>query len=179
MTIKVLEKTKGCSPVIFDCGDWFDLCTAEDIKLKAPQANRLHKYNQKKETPEIRMRDVDFDYMLIPLGIAIELPKGFEAIIAPRSSTFLKYGLIQTNSIGVIDNTYCGEDDEWKMSALATRAITIPKGTRIAQFRIQLSQKASIWQRIKWLLGSKPKLKTVYSLSKNSRGGFGKGTGNK
>ena len=103
MTIKVLEKTQGCFPVDFEIGDWFDLCTATDITLKAPQANKLHKLNQKKDTPEIRVRDVDFDFQLIPLGVAMEAPKGIECHLLPRSSTFKRWGLIQTNSEGIID----------------------------------------------------------------------------
>ena len=178
MTIKVLEKTNNCFPVDFEIGDWFDLCTAEDIKLKAPQANRLHKYNQKKETPELRMRDVDFNFMLIPLGVAMEMPKGTECHLLPRSSTFLKYGLIQTNSMGIIDRTYASDKDEWKLPVIATRDITIPKGTRIAQFRIALSQKATTWQKLKWLFSGKVKLKKVASLNNPERSGFGEGTGN-
>ena len=173
MTIKVVEKVEGCMPEIIKVGDWTDLFTAEDITFKAPQANRLHKYNQKKETPEIRMRDVDFDSALIPLGVIIKLPKGYEAHLMPRSSTFLKWGLIQTNSIGVIDNLYCGNNDEWKLPVLATKAVTIPRGTKIAQFRIQLTQKATPWQKIKWLFSSKPKFKRVAFTSDPSRGGFG------
>lgn len=178
MTIKVLEKTPGCFPIEFEQGDWIDLYTAEEVKLKAPQANKLHKFNQRKDTPEIRVRDVDFDFQLISLGIAMQLPEGYEAILAPRSSTFKKYGIIQTNSIGVIDCSYNGDNDEWKMAVLPTRTITIPKGTRIAQFRIQLSQKATVGQKLKWLFSSKPKLISISSLNNKERGGFGEGTKN-
>lgn len=178
MTIKVLEKTQGCFPVDFEVGDWFDLCTAEEVTLKAPQANKMHIRNKGKEgATEVRTRDVDFSFKLIPLGIAIALPKGMEAYILPRSSTFKKYGLIQTNSKGVVDYTYRGENDEWRFPVIATKDITIPKGTRIAQFRVQLSQKATVWQKIKWLFSSKPKLVKVTSLGNKSRGGFGS-TGN-
>ena len=173
MKIKILEKTNNCMPIEFEQGDWFDLTCAKDIVLKAPQANRLHKYNQKKETCEIRVRDVDFSSVIIPLGVCMEIPKGYEAILVPRSSTFKKYGLIQTNSIGVIDNSYSSDEDEWGMAVLATRNITIPKGTRIAQFRIQLSQKATFWQKIKWLFSAKPVLQKVSSLNNPKRGGFG------
>lgn len=177
MTIKVLEKTSGCFPVEFEKGDWIDLLTAEEIKLKAPQANRLHKYNQKKETPELRMRDVDFDWTFIPLGVAIEMPKGTECVLATRSSTFKNWGLLQTNSIGIIDRTYASDKDEWKLPVMATRGVTIPKGTRIAQFRVQLSQKATFWQKLKWLFSNGVKLKAVSSLNNPERGGFGEGTG--
>ena len=177
MTIKVLEKTKGCFPVDFEIGDWFDLCTAEEIKLKAPQANRLHKYNQKKETPEIRMRDVDFDWTFIPLGVAMEMPKGTECHLLPRSSAFKNWGLIQTNSMGIIDRTYASDKDEWKLPVVATRDVTIPKGTRIAQFKVVPSQKATFLQKLKWLFSGEVKLKAVSSLNNPERSGLGDGTG--
>jgi dUTP pyrophosphatase len=177
MTIKILEKTPGCMPEIFKVGDWIDLFTAEDITLKAPQANKMHIRGKNKENTGERIRDVDFESTLIPLGVCIQVPNGYEACLLPRSSTFLKWGIIQTNSQGVIDNLYCGNDDEWKLPVLATKAITIPKGTRIAQFRIQLSQKATLWQKLKWLLSSGVRIKEVQSLDNPSRDGFGS-TGN-
>ena len=97
-------------------GDWVDLRASCDIHLQ-----RGELYN-------------------IPLGVAMQLPKGYEAIVAPRSSTFKKYGVLMVNGIGIIDNSYCGDNDEWSFPALATREIVIPKNTRIAQFRIQLNQ---------------------------------------
>ena len=117
-------------------GDWIDLRVGEDIELKANT------------------------FAMIPLGVAIELPKGFEALLLPRSSTFKKYGIIQTNSIGVIDETYCGNNDEWKMPVFATREVVIPKNVRIAQFR---------------LLEHQPKVNImeVTELSGKDRGGFG------
>ena len=166
-------------PEIFKVGDWIDLSTAEDITLKAPQAHKMHiRGKGKEDVPEVRTRDVDFDFLLASLGVCIEVPEGFEAIVAPRSSTFKKYGIIQTNSFGVIDNLYKGDEDIWKMPIVATRAVTIPKGTRIAQFRIQLSQKATVWQKLKWLFSSGIKIKKVSSLDNPSRGGFGS-TGSK
>lgn len=173
MTIKVLEKTPGCFPVDLEVGDWIDLYTAEEVKLEAPQANRLHKFNQRKETPEIRVRDVDFDYTLIPLGVAMEAPKGMECHLLPRSSTFKKYGLIQVNSKGIIDRSYSSDEDEWKLPVMATRKITIPKGTRIAQFKVVPSQKATVWQKLKWLFSSGVKLKPVSHLNNPTRNGFG------
>ena len=178
MTIKILEKTNGCFPMEFEQGDWFDLSLAEDVKLKAPQAHKMHIRNKGKEDlPEVRTRDVDFDAYIAKLGVAMELPAGYEAIVVPRSSTFKKYGIIQSNSFGVIDHSYSSDKDEWGMPMVATRAVTIPKGTRIAQFRIQLSQKATPWQKIKWLFSSKPNLVKVLSLDNKTRGGFGS-TGN-
>lgn len=177
MTIKVLEKVKGCSPVIFAQGDWFDLCVAEDVKLKAPEAHKMHIRGKDKENTGERTREVDFISAIVPLGICVQVPKGYECVIVPRSSTFKRYGILQTNHFAVIDQTYCGEEDEWKYPIVATRAVTIPKGTRICQFRVQLSQKATRWQKIKWLFSGKPKLKPVTELHNPKRGGIGEGTG--
>ena len=178
MTIKVLEKTAGCFPLELEQGDWYDLFLAESVELKAPQPHKMHIRNKHKEdVPAIRTRDVDFDSYIAKLGIAMELPEGYEAVVVPRSSSFKKYGILQSNSFGVIDHSYCSDKDEWGMPMTATRAVIIPKGTRIAQFRIQLSQKATAWQKIKWLFSSKPKLIRVASLANEERGGFGS-TGN-
>lgn len=72
--------------------------------------------------------------------------------------------------------SYCGDNDEWKFPAVATRTITIPKGTRIAQFRIQLSQKATLWQKLLWLFHSGVRLQQVLSLGNPDRKGIGEGT---
>lgn len=93
-------------------GDWIDLRLAETATLKKGE------------------------YQLLSLGVSIKLPKGYEALVAPRSSTFKNYGILMANNIGIIDETYCGTDDIWRFPALATRDITIPADTRIAQFRI-------------------------------------------
>lgn len=93
-------------------GDWIDLRAAETVELKAGE------------------------YAMIPLGIAMELPAGYEALVAPRSSTFHKYGVILVNSIGIIDESYCGNGDEWHFLAYAVRDTIIPKNERICQFRI-------------------------------------------
>ena len=177
MKIEILEKTKGCMPEVFKVGDWCDLFTAEDVTLKSPEAHKLHTWGKVKGNGGIKIRDVDFDSTLIPLGVCMKLPKGYEAYLLPRSSSFSKWGIIQTNSVGIIDNLYCGENDEWKLAVLATRRVTIPKGTRIAQFRIQLSQKASMWQKLKWLFSKPAQIVKVKSLESGSRGGFGS-TGN-
>jgi dUTP pyrophosphatase len=103
----------------------------------------------------------------------MQLPRGFEAVVLPRSSTYAKYKITMVNSMGVIDNSYCGKDDIWKMPVIAQRDTFIPEGVRIAQFRIQLSQKATIWQKIKWLFSGKIKLLHVTNLDNTSRGGFG------
>ncbi len=78
---------------------------------------------------------------MIPLGFALELPKGFEAHLAPRSSTFKTWGIIQTNSVGIIDDTYIGDNDEWHMPVFCLqekdeKGTLIKKGDKIAQFRI-------------------------------------------
>ena len=96
-----------------DRSDWIDLRAAEDVELKAGE------------------------FKLIPLGVSMQLPAGYEAIVVPRSSTFKHWGIIQTNHCGVIDNSYCGDNDIWMFPALATRDVLIEKNSRICQFRVQ------------------------------------------
>ncbi len=116
--------------------DWIDLCASEDVTMTAGE------------------------FRLIPLGVAIALPEGFEAHLVPRSSTFKNYGILQTNSMGVVDFTYRGDGDQWRMPAYATRDVTIPKGSRIAQFRIMRNQPRLRFTRVDRLEGP-------------DRGGFG------
>lgn len=97
-------------------GDWVDLYCAKTTRL------------------------IRGEYTLIPLGVSMELPKGYEAYVLPRSSTFQKYGILMTNGMGIIDNSYCGDDDEWKFPALAVRDTIITRGERIAQFRVVKNQ---------------------------------------
>lgn len=97
-------------------GEWYDLRCAKDMYLIAG------------------------DLAYIPLGVAIELPDGYEAIVAPRSSAAKKFGILQANSLGVIDHAYCGDNDEWMMPVYAIRNTTIHKNDRICQFRIQKIQ---------------------------------------
>ena len=97
-------------------GDWIDLRAAEDVEMKAGE------------------------FRLIPLGIAMKLPEGYEAHVVPRSSTFKNYGLIQTNHMGVIDETYCGPNDWWFVPMYAMRDTAVRAGDRIAQFRIMEHQ---------------------------------------
>ena len=94
-------------------GAWIDLACSEDVSMKQG------------------------DVRIIPFGINVKMPEGFEGIIAPRSSTCLKHGILMANSIGIIENEYCGNDDVWGFVAYAVRDTFIPAGTRIAQFRIQ------------------------------------------
>lgn len=93
-------------------GDWIDLRASEDVEMKKGE------------------------FRLIHLGVAMELPKGYEAHIVPRSSTFKNFGVIQTNHQGVIDQSYCGNNDEWMYPAYALRDTVIHKDDRICQFRI-------------------------------------------
>lgn len=167
LKIKVLLKDGQELPKIIDRGDWIDLSAYTQYDFIAPQAMTL---NRKKENS---YRNVVFNTDLIPLGVAMKLPKGFEAIVLPRSSTFNKYGVIVPNSMGVIDNSYNGNDDEWKFPVVAFKEATIHKGDRIGQFRIQLSQKATFLQKLRWLFTSGIELVQVDSLSDTNRGGFG------
>lgn len=160
MEIKIQSTSVKVIPVIKNNGDWIDLYVAEDITL-----NNSIKVNT--ETSAIEITPVK-----INLGVAMELPKGYEAWMVPRSSLFNKKGLLLANSIGIIDNSYCGEKDIWKFNAIATRDVQLKKGEAIAQFRIQLSQKAGVIAKIKWLFSNTLKL-TSGSLGKISRGGFG------
>ena len=107
--------------------DWIDLRASETVELKAG------------------------DFKLIPLGVAMELPPGYEAHVVPRSSTFKTYGILQTNSCGVIDGSYCGDQDMWKMPVYATRDTTIQKGDRICQFRIMENQPEIVFQETEFL----------------------------
>lgn len=117
-------------------GDWVDLRAAETVEMKAGE------------------------FRLIPLGIGMILPDGYEANVVPRSSTYKNFGIIQTNHMGVIDNTYCGDNDQWMFPALAMRDTIIHKNDRICQFRIREKQPNLNFQE-------------VDHLKKEDRGGFG------
>ena len=107
----------GAVPLtILPQGDWIDLCAAETVTMHAGE------------------------FRIISLGVSMQLPEGYEAHIVPRSSTFRKWGILQANSMGVIDESYCGDDDVWGFPALAMRDTTIARGDRICQFRIQKHQ---------------------------------------
>jgi len=117
-------------------GNWIDLRAAEDVELKAGE------------------------FKLIPLGIAMQLPEGYEAHIVPRSSTFKNFGIIQTNHCGIIDNSYCGDNDQWLFPAYALRDTVIKTNDRICQFRIMEIQPEITFEEISVLSGP-------------NRGGFG------
>ncbi|MBR4929718.1 MAG: deoxyuridine 5'-triphosphate nucleotidohydrolase [Bacteroidaceae bacterium] len=132
--IKLLRGLNTVSPQ--RNSDWIDLRAAVDVKIEAGH------------------------YAAIPLGAAIQLPKGYEAIVAPRSSLFKHTGLLMANSIGIIDESYKGESDEWHFLAFATRNTVIHEGERICQFRIIKHQPKII---LKW----------VQHLGNKNRGGIG------
>ena len=171
LKIKVKKINKNLPiPDIIAKGDWIDLRAAETVTLKAPQAGVLKK--RVVDGKEVSFRDVTFDSKLIKLGVAMELPKGFEAIVDPRSGT-PKLKIFQTNSQGIIDNSYNGDSDEWRYWITALGETTINEGDRICQFRIQLSQKATVWQKLKWLFSSGIKIVEVDKLDGSNRGGIG------
>lgn len=172
MEIKVKLFEGGKMPQINDKGDLFDVFSRTEVTLIAPQAGVQKQVNNKK------LRDVDFDNTLIPLGFAMEIPKGFKANLYPRSSTYKKWGIIFGNHVGQIDSSFRGNDDEWLINAIALKSTTIKAGDKIAQFEIVPSSKATKWQKLKWLFSSKIKFTQVDSLTNQNRGGFGS-TGSK
>ena len=117
-------------------GDWVDLRSAIDVTLKKGE------------------------FTIIPLGVGMKLPFGYEAHIVPRSSTYKNYGIIQTNHIGVIDNSYSGDNDQWGMPVIAMRDTTIHKNDRICQFRL-MDHQTSL------------EITEVEHLEGKDRGGFG------
>lgn len=116
--------------------DWIDLRAAENVELRAG------------------------DFYMINLGISVKLPTGYEMVIVPRSSTFKNYGLIQTNHFGVVDESYCGNNDIIKMPVYATRDTVVHFNDRLCQFRIQEHQPRIVFEE-------------VDSLDDDDRGGFG------
>lgn len=117
-------------------GDWIDLRAAETVELKAG------------------------DFKIISLGVSMKLPEGYEAHIVPRSSTFKKWGILQTNHMGVIDNSYSGDNDIWGMPVLAMRDTVIKGNDRICQFRIVKRMEQVEIEEVEHLEGA-------------NRGGFG------
>ena len=118
--IKVLAKNHGyfnsVLPEKYALGDWIDLKAGKTVRMKKSE------------------------YINIPFGVSMKLPKGYEAHVLPRSSTFRKYHILMTNSMGIIDNAYCGRNDEWCFPAYAVEDTVITRGDRIAQFRIVRNQ---------------------------------------
>lgn len=149
-------------PQIIGKGDWIDLRAAQDIELKGPYVVPARKDIDRK---------VIFNDVKVPLGIAMELPKGFEAPVIMRSGTYKNYKVILANGEGLIDNPYNGDDDQWFAHIVPFEDGFIAEGDRICQFRIQLSQKATMWQKLKWLCSNGVKLEFVESLGNPNRGG--------
>lgn len=108
--IKYFADIEKIKPI--EKGDWIDLRAAETVELK------------------------EGEFKLIPLGIGMELPEGYEAHVVPRSSTYKNFKIIETNSMGIIDNSYCGDNDQWFFPAYALENTIINKNDRICQFRI-------------------------------------------
>lgn len=116
--------------------DWIDLRCAETVEMQPGE------------------------FRILSLGCAMQLPEGYEAHVVPRSSTFKKWGILQTNNVGVIDNSYCGDNDLWRFPALAMRKTKIHKGDRICQFRLVKKQPTVVFEE-------------VSALGNPDRGGFG------
>ena len=137
-TIRIKYFTEDIDKLDYIAGksDWIDMRASEEVELKAGE------------------------FKLIPLGVAMQIPAGYEAHLVPRSSTFKTWGIIQTNSMGVIDGSYCGDNDMWRMPVYATRDTVIEKNDRICQFRINKKM-------------PDVELVTVEHLNDIDRGGFG------
>lgn len=132
--IKYFTDIEKIKPI--EKGDWIDLRAAETVKLKKGE------------------------FKLIPLGIGMELPEGYEAHVVPRSSTYKNFKIIETNSMGIIDNSYCGDNDQWFFPAYALEDTIINKNDRICQFRIVEKQ-------------PKINFEEVNELKNPDRGGYG------
>ena len=153
MTLKVKYLNKNCKLEIH--GDFIDLKSA--ITYEFTKNN---------------------EYTLLPLGVCIELPKYFIAKAVPRSSNYKRFRILQTNSIGIIDYDYRGDDDQWFLPTVHFRKrsdpnITIMEGERVAQFEVVPSQFAPWWVKLKWLFTSNIKLVEVDKLNNKNRGGVG------
>ena len=137
-TIKIKYFSEEIERLCYIAGksDWIDLRAAKEVTMKQGE------------------------YVLIPLGVAMELPKGYEAHLVPRSSTFKNFGIIQTNHMGVIDETYCGSNDQWYFPAYALRDTHIRVNDRICQFRIMEHQPELIFEE-------------AQKLDQEDRGGIG------
>lgn len=172
LKIKVRRLNKNIAlPKVTENGDWIDLRSSEKVILSAPQSATLKKHTVNGET--VSHRDVSFDSKLIKLGVSMQLPRGFEAYVLPRSSTYKNFKVILGNMKGVIDGTYCGNRDEWRFNAIAFKDTEIQEGDRICQFRIQLSQNATVWQKLRWLFSSGVQIIEVDDLHNKNRGGIG------
>jgi dUTP pyrophosphatase len=135
--IKIVYHNKNLGKIeAIDQGDWIDLRAAETVEMTVGE------------------------FRLISLGVSMKLPEGYEAHLAPRSSTFKKWGITQANSFGVIDNSYSGTNDIWRVPVIAHRDTTIYEGDRICQFRIVKKQPEVTFVEVE-------------ELDSTDRGGFG------
>ena len=148
--VKLLKKGE----MIFKEGD-LELCM---YNIRSGCVGIYANYGKEDEKLLVELKAGEFK--LIPLGVGMILPKGYEANIVPRSSTFKNWGLIQTNCFAVIDETYCGEEDMWRYPVYATRDTIINKGERICQFRINKHQPELFFNKVE-------------HLKDKNRGGFG------
>jgi dUTP pyrophosphatase len=137
LTIKIKYRNRDTKRIdMLPNGDWIDLAIDQDVSM------------------------MEGDFRLVHLGVAMQLPVGYEAHIIPRSSTYAKYGIIQANSFGLIDNSYRGDDDWWMFPAIAMMETFIERGSRICQFRIVEKQPPLIFREYE-------------NFETSSRGGFG------
>ena len=127
LTIKIKYHNDILPIEPFTNGDWVDLRVAEDVEMNAG------------------------DFKIISLGVSMKLPEGYEAHVVPRSSTFKNWGIIQANHMGVIDNSYCGNNDIWRFPAIALRDTKIYKNERICQFRIMKKQPKLVFDETDYL----------------------------
>ena len=127
LTIKIKYHDDILPIDMYENGDWIDLRAAEDVFMKAG------------------------DFRLISLGISMKLPEGYEAHIVPRSSTYKHWGIIQANHMGIVDNSYCGDNDIWKFAAIAIHDTMIYKNDRICQFRIEKKQPEFEFEEVDYL----------------------------
>jgi len=171
---KTKIKIKYHSPFccITQYGNWIDLKSTKTYNIKEEHFSS----NSDKFKPLLAEEQPEetslFVYKLIPLGVSMQLPKYYEAHIVPRSSTFMRYKIIQANSMGIIDSTYCGDNDQWFFPALFLAPSVVHEGTRICQFTIRLSLDAPWYIKLKHLF-TKLHFETVATLHSPNRGGFG------
>lgn len=161
--VKMLNKNIPY-PKVDKRGEWIDLRAADDVHMRGPYTIQARKNGDRKTM---------FTSYIIPLGVAMELPKGYEALVNPRSSIYKSYTVMLANGQGIIDNSYKGNNDQWFAHVVSFKDNTIKEGDRICQFRIQLSQKATVWQKLKWLFTSGVEIEIVDKLNNSDRGGHG------
>lgn len=136
-TIKIKMLSAALLPPVWHSnGDWIDLRSAARVPMRKGE------------------------FKMIPLGVAMQLPEGYEAHVVPRSSTFKTWGILLVNSVGIIDESYCGDNDQWMFPAYATRDTVIEVNDRICQFRIVKHQPEIRFEEVK-------------TLGNADRGGFG------